>query len=166
MSVDTPLGQVLQDEFGMRLEFVRLVDLPIDRVWAAFTDSDLLGRWFGTWTGDPAEGQVMLRVNESPEDAYPDAVNIVACEAPNRLEVVLPSPEGNWPLSVELQPRGADGTFLVFAHRLAEPYDASSIGPGWHYYLDRMEAVAAGAEPTSDWDAYYPLLAERYSLPD
>ena len=38
----------------------------------------------------------------------------------------------------------AGATTLVFVQRLAEPYDASSIGPGWHYYLDRLDAVVAG----------------------
>ena len=54
----------------------------------------------------------------------------------------LPSPDGVWHLSVSLRCE-ADVTTLAFTHRLAEPYDANSIGPGWHYYyyLDRLGAV-------------------------
>lgn len=56
----------------------------------------------------------------------------------------------------------ASVTTLVFTQRLVEPYDASSIGPGWHYYLDRLGAVIDGSEVPADWDAYYPSLSSAY----
>jgi hypothetical protein len=49
--------------------------------------------------------------------------------------------------------------------RLAEPYDASSIGPGWHYYLDRLDAVVADTAVPDKWDDYYPALQDAYSAP-
>jgi uncharacterized protein YndB with AHSA1/START domain len=165
MSVITPLGRVLPDELGMRLEFVRLLDHPVDEVWQVLTVSERLGEWFGTWTGDPASGSVLLRPNELPDDAYPDAVEIVVCTPPHRLSVIAPQMDDPWPLTVELQPRGENGTFLMFTQRLNEPYDASSIGPGWHYYLDRMEAVLAGTSLPDVWEEYFPALAESYALP-
>jgi len=165
MAVTTPAGHVVADEHGMRLEFVRLVDAPVDRVWSVLTDSEQLGRWFGTWSGDPATGFVMLRFNESPEDAYAETVTVVECAPRRRLAVVVPGPEGAWPLNVELQTRGDGGTFLLFTQRLAEPYDASSIGPGWHFYLDRMEAVLADEPLPAGWEDYFPALAYRYGLP-
>ena len=57
------------------------------------------------------------------------------------------------------------GTQLTFVHRLAaEPYDATSSGPGWHYYMDRLSAHLEGSEPTEDWSAY-ELLGPQYALP-
>ncbi len=71
MTVTTPLGRVLRDEDGVRLEFVRTYGNPIDDVWSALTDPDRVARWIGTWTGDPATGTVDLVMTDeegsSPE---------------------------------------------------------------------------------------------------
>jgi hypothetical protein len=76
----------------------------------------------------------------------------------------LPSSDGDWRLSVSLGAQ-ADATTFVFIQRLALPYDASSIGPGWHYYLDRLGAVVADATLPNAWDDYYPSLRDAYALP-
>ena len=68
-------------------------------------------------------------------------------------------------LSVTLT-EAAGRTTLVFTHRMAEPYDASSIGPGWQYYLDRLDAVLADAPVPAVWDDYWPSLREAYPLPE
>lgn len=60
MTPTTPLGRLLHDADGMRLEFVRTYDEPIDDVWAALTHPDRVARWFGRWTGDPASGRIEL----------------------------------------------------------------------------------------------------------
>ena len=102
------------------------------------------------------------------EELDPPALNEVRLGgrlAAEPVAVVLPSPDGPWPLSVELSE--SDGvTTLVFVHRLAEPYDASSIGPGWHYYLDRLDAAVHGAPMPEgeDWPDY-ELLGPEYPLP-
>lgn len=163
MTVTTPPGQVLRDEDGMRLEFARTYDNPIDDVWSALTEPHHVARWFGTWTGDPATGTVDLLLAED-ESSTPQAVTILECRPPTRLLVDLPSPDGTWRLSVSLQAQ-AGLTTLVFTHRLAQPYDASNIGPGWHYYLDRLGAVVADTTVPDSWDDYYPSLQEAYALP-
>ncbi|UDY36038.1 SRPBCC family protein [Dermatobacter hominis] len=164
MTISTPLGTVVRDDEGLRLEFVRTFPDPIERVWAAVTDPDELGTWFGTWRGDPSTGTVELCSIEG--DGSYEPTPIVECDPPRKLAVVVSSPEGAWPLSVELSE--SDGvTTLVFVHRLAEPYDATSVGPGWQYYLDRLDAVLRGTEMPGmeDWPEYEPLGA-RYPLPD
>lgn len=163
MTVTTPPGRVLRDEEGVRLEFVRSHPQPVAEVWAALTEPGQVARWFGTWTGDPASGTVQLRMSED-EDATPQTVMILACEPPSRLVVDLVSPDGPWRLTVSLAARDG-GTELVFTHRLAPPYDASNIGPGWHYYLDRLGAVVSVAGVPENWDDYYPSLQEYYTLP-
>lgn len=76
----------------------------------------------------------------------------------------MPGPDGPWRLSVRLR-QNEGGTTLEFTHRLAEPYDASSIGPGWHWYLDRLGAVVVGSALPEVWEDYYPALQDAYSLP-
>jgi len=163
MTVTTALGQVLRDEDGVRLEFIRSYDDPIEDVWSALTEPDRVARWLGTWTGDPATGTVELLMTED-EGSTPQTVTILECQPPTQLVVDLPSPDGAWRLSVALRAR-ADVTRLVFTQRLAQPYDASSIGPGWHYYLDRLAAVVADTAVPNTWDEYYPLLQDAYALP-
>lgn len=164
MTVTTPLGQVLRDEHGMRLEFVRTYDDPVEDVWSALTEPDRVARWFGTWTGDPATGTVKLLMSED-ENSTPQPVRILECQPPARLVVELPSPDGTWRLSVSLAAQ-AGVTTLVFTQRLTQPYDASSIGPGWHYYLDRLDAVVAGNAVPDSWDDYFPSLQDAYASPD
>ena len=163
MTVTTPLGQLLHDEEGMRLEFVRTYDIPMEDVWSALTESDRVARWFGTWTGDPVTGSIELLVTED-EGSTPQTVIILECRPPTRLVVDLPSPDGTWRLSVSLRAQGVVTT-LVFTQRLAEPYDASCIGPGWHYYLDRLGAVVADTAVPDRWDDYYPSLQDAYTAP-
>lgn len=172
MSVDTPLGHVLRDDTGLRLEYLRTFTRTEQQVWAAMTDPDLLARWIGTVTGDPDTGVVQFLMTED-KDGSPEPLTILTCDPPRALDVSMGSADGAWPLSVtltETQPTDVStthpGTILTFTQRLAEPFDASSIGPGWHYYLDRLQAVVDGKEPTEDWDAYYPSLASAYKLPD
>ena len=163
-TIGTPTGSVIRDDGGVRLEFVRTYPDPIERVWAAVTDSDELGKWYGTWRGDPASGTVELASIEGGGEYKP--IEIVECRAPRRVAVVISTPYGSMPLSITLSE--AHGvTTLVFVHRLAEPYDSTSFGPGWHYYLDRLGATLSGGTMPEfdDWPAYEPLGAQ-YPLPD
>ena len=163
MTVTTRPGKVLRDADGVRLEFQRDLDQGVQEVWSALTLPERTGRWIGPWTGDPADGTVHLRMLEAP-DAAPSLVTVVACEPPTRLVLDLPSPDGTWRVAVELSASGP-GTRLHFVQPLAEPYDARSIGPGWHWYLDRLAAEVSGRDPAGPWEDY-DLLAEAYAIPD
>jgi uncharacterized protein YndB with AHSA1/START domain len=163
MSATTPVGRVVRDADGALLVYDRTLDAPVDRVWAAVTAPDELERWFGRWTGDPASGEVAL-VMTAEGQTEPERVTVSACEPPTHLAVVTQGPDGPWPLELVLT-ADAGGTRLRFTHRLAEPYDASSTGPGWQYYLDRLEAVVAGTPVPDDFDAYHPALAAAYAVP-
>ncbi len=164
MTATTPLGAVIRDGEGMRLEFVRTFPDPIVRVWAAITDPDELAKWYGTWRGDPSTGRIELRSMEG--DGTFKWTEVVECDAPQKFAIVLPTPYGPWPVSATLSE--SDGvTTAVFVHRLAEPYDPSSIGPGWHYYLDRLAATLNGdtMPEAEDWPSYEPL-GSSYPLAD
>ena len=110
MSVTCPTGQVLRDDEGMRLEYVRSFAAGVDEVWAAITDPALLGRWFGTWTGDPADGSVALRMLEGGDAV---AIAIRECAAPVRLAITIPNGGDAWPLQLSLEGDGARSTLVV-----------------------------------------------------
>lgn len=164
MMITTPLGQVLRDSDGMRLEFVRTYDAPLAAVWSALTDPERTARWIGSWSGDPASGKVSLTMS-AEEGAPAEDVLVHECAPPTRLVVETATPDGPWLLTADLAEQSGTTT-MTFVMRLAEPYDATAVGPGWHYYLDRLDAVVRDGEPTSDWDAYYPSLAEAYVIPE
>lgn len=147
--------------------FTRTFRAPIDDVWAAVTESDRLGRWIGTWEGDPAEGQVTFQMTFEGDEASSETFTIDVCEPPHRLEITteLPDNGGNqttWQIRVELVEH--DGvTTLRFAQDVPEPEMATGVGPGWDYYLDRMVLAEAGGDPsTLEFDDYYPVFADHY----
>jgi uncharacterized protein YndB with AHSA1/START domain len=167
MTVSSPAGQVVDDGDGVRLEYVREWDLPVADVWSAVTDSDRLGRWFGTWTGDPSSGTVQLTMTGEGDGAEPSPVTIDACQPPHRLAVTTGAPGDalRWRLAVTLTEASSGGTGLRFVHRLGADDDVPSTGVGWHYYLDRLDAVVRGGTPTEAWDDYYPALEGLYPSP-
>ncbi len=147
--------------------FTRTFRAPIDDVWAAVTDSDRLGRWIGTWEGDPAEGHVTFQMRFEGDEASSERFTIDVCEPPRRLEITtdMPNDSGQqetWQLRLELSEQ--DGvTTLRFAQDVPDPEMANGVGPGWDYYLDRMVVAEAGGDPaTLDFDDYYPALVEHY----
>ncbi|WP_420753104.1 SRPBCC domain-containing protein [Rhodococcus sp. O3] len=146
---DCPHGSVL-----VTLYYQRSFALPIGEVWAALTEPDVLARWYGRWTGDPESGRVRLTMTDEHDSATTD-VRIVECAGPRLLAVDV----DGWRLELRLRQVGRVTT-LEFTHRHVPRSEAAEIGPGWQYYLDRLDALLAGQrEPR--W-ADYPELGEAY----
>ncbi|WP_109472066.1 SRPBCC family protein [Ornithinimicrobium cavernae] len=149
------------------VEFTRTFRAPIEDVWAAVTESDRLARWIGDWTGDPADGEVQFRMGFEGEDAAPERMQIDECEAPRLLRltstVLTDDAEPQvWSFRLDLTEE-AGVTTLVFAQDVPDPALAEGVGPGWHYYLDRLVAAETGGDPaTVVWDDYYPALTAHY----
>lgn len=131
---------------------------PVEDVWAAITESERLGRWIGTWTGEPRVGGTVAfmmtgEVDAGGEVAEPVDVRIHACEPPRHLAVELPeSAERSWHLDLTVEP-DHPGAVLVFAQRLAGGLRREDVEAGWRWYLDRLEASLHG-EPMPAWEAY------------
>lgn len=131
---------------------------PVEHVWAAITDSDRLGRWIGTWTGEPTLGSVRFtmtgEVDAGGEVDAPVDVLVHVCDPPHRLVVDLPDPGGAeaWHLELTVDPHG-DGTVLVFAQRLVGGVRREDVEAGWSWYLDRLEA-SLQRRPMPAWDDY------------
>jgi uncharacterized protein YndB with AHSA1/START domain len=135
---------------------------PLDQVWKAVTEPERLERWIGTWSGDPAEGRVSFRMTAEGEDVPASDYVITACRPPEHLGLEADAAGMRWELRLDLAE--ADGvTTLLFAQRMTDPEMASSVGPGWEYYLDRLVAAETGGDVTGiAWDDYYPALADDY----
>ena len=158
------LTGTLEDD-GRTLVLVRRFGVPIDDVWASVTESDRLARWFGTWTGDPASGTVLVTMNAEAEPGAPAPFRVDACEPPRLLAVSAEDEYGNWRLSAELTEVDG-GTTLTLRQMDVDPKMLPETGPGWEWYLDRLVAAVEDAEPPSlaDFDTDYLPLGPGYAV--
>lgn len=165
MSID-PTGHRASRDGIDHVVYTRTFRAPIEDVWAAVTEPARLERWVGTWSGDPADGQVDFRMTAEGEDAPVEVHRILVCEPPRRLVTRTSAPDagsgGDWQLELDLEER--DGvTTLTFAQAMSDPETAQSVGPGWDYYLDRLVAAEAGGDVAAiDFEDYYPAQSEHY----
>lgn len=143
--------------------YTRTFPAPPEVVWAAVSDPERLGRWIGTWSGDPASGEVDFVMTAEGEDVEPERYRIEVCTPPRRL-VVSAGGEGQTAWHLEIDLGHTDGvTTLTFAQSMDDVDAAADIGPGWDYYLDRLVAAERGTDADAvDWDDYYPALSDHY----
>lgn len=162
MSIPAATGRHERRGTDDHLVWERTFRAPIDDVWASVTESDRLARWFGTWTGDPADGFVTVQMNAEGDDAEPSRFEIRACEAPTHLALDVVDEGGAWYLDLELSE--SDGTTtLVFGQRIHDVSIVEHTGPGWEWYLDRLTTAASGGHPDElDFDAYLAATHAHY----
>lgn len=164
----TPTGRLLGTTTGEQLHLTREFRAPIEDVWASITESERTGRWFASWSGEGRAGAT-VRIRLEHEEGRPESeLQIVACDAPNRLAVTADDEHGSWRLEARLAEH--DGvTTLTLVHHLAPEIDLGSTGPGWEYYLDMLVASREGTDhaadrvrPGLDFDDYYPSMKAYY----
>ena len=122
----------------------RTFSTGVDDVWAAVTESERLARWYGTWTGDPATGSVMVTMNSEADAVAPVRYDITECVPPQLLSVVIGGDDDmGWALTVELTEY--DGiTTLTFVQRNVDRDALGNLRPGWEWYFDRLAASLDG----------------------
>ncbi|MGO2754874.1 MAG: SRPBCC domain-containing protein, partial [Brachybacterium alimentarium] len=98
------------DHDGHDLVLTRSVLAPRSLIWDHLTRSDLLDTWFGTFTGDPTTGRVLVTMTAEPGEDSASEYTIHACEPAELLTVSTSSGEGGWRLSVELVDALGSGT--------------------------------------------------------
>lgn len=136
----------------------------IDDVWAACTDPIRMERWIGTWTGDPASGEVAFRMTAEGDDVPEEIYDVEACDPPHRFVVRSRSTQPfsedgsgepiTWVLRLELREE-AGSTRLSFTQQVPHVDVVASVGPGWEYYLDRLAASLGGGEVAAvTWERY------------
>jgi len=156
-------GSIEQRDGQHVLVQTRRLRAPLEDVWAAVTDPDRLARWIGTWEGDPTSGSVQFRMLF--EGGHPaETMTIRVCEPPRRLHLTSQVGDEVWLLDLDLS--HVDGVTTV---TLTQPgvtaEQASSVGPGWDYYLDRLVDAETGADPAlRDFERdYYPATSAHYT---
>ena len=149
------------------VQFRRLLDAPVDKVWKYLVDSELRAKWFAGGAMDLRPGGSVTLVfrnsdlapagEEVPEkfrqyEGMETKGEIVTIEPP-RLLVFLwfeddgPSNEVRW----ELEPQG-DRTRMILTHsRLPNRAMMIDVSGGWHLHLNVLEAVLAGRERPAFW---------------
>ena len=154
-------GRAEQRDGQDHLVLDRTFAAPIEDVWAALTESERLGRWFCTWTGDPTTGRV--EVTWAFEDDAPVETYVIEeCAPPRHLRVRTADDDLGqvWVLDARL--REEDGrTVLTFAQALTGDHPVSDVGPGGEYYLDRLvDSVRTGQVSSLEWSDYEAMRAE------
>ncbi len=156
----TPTGRFVRTEQGVDLILERTFNAPMEDVWASITESDRLGRWFGTWKGEAEAGKRVELSFTAEEGSQTSDVLITVCEPPHHLAVSSTDSFGTWHLEAHLH-EDEGSTQLVFVQHLTSPTQIADTGPGWEYYLDRLVAVRRDA-PMPEWDAYLAELKPFY----
>lgn len=157
-------GRHVRRDGADTLVFERSFAAPVADVWAAVTESERLGRWIGTWRGNPASGAVQFQMNAEGDDVAEETYEIRECVPPRLLVLHAEDDYGVWDLTLELAEAGGTTT-LAFSQVIHDRAVVESIGPGWDYYLDRLVAAQAGADVAALHfaDDYFPALSPHYA---
>ncbi len=153
-------GTLTSTAAGADLVITRHHPAPVEEVWAALTEPERTARWILRWSGEvPEDGRVEV-VLTAEEGEPTSTLQLVACAPPEHLHVQMVDEHGSWDLEVRLTGT-ATGTDVQLVQHLADPAEASGVGPGWEYYLDRLGAeVSGGSAP--DFEDYHPALVTHY----
>lgn len=125
-------------------------------VWASITVSERLARWYGTWTGDPDAGFVMVTMNAEADEVAAGRYDITECDPPHFLSIELNDENFHWRLRIELTETNGLTT-LTFIQTDIDPNTAGDIAAGWRWYLDRLGASIDGTTPPTldDFESTY-----------
>lgn len=143
----------------------RRFDCPPEQTWAWITDPDLTATWFGRRSGDPASGEVQVQL--SAEEGAPSSTStILECAPPRRL--VVKNGLG-WVATLDVEAADDDsadgsGSVLTLSRDMDSADFAAELGPGWEYYLGRLEIARAGGDPDAiAWEpGYVPGQSAHY----
>lgn len=164
LGVIAPDGDTGPDGDRGSVRFERKFAASPSNVWSALTEPDRLARWLGDVTGDARVGG---RYGLDFGDGDEASGEIVDCDEPSRLALTWEFPgEGTTKLEAVLTAVDG-GTLLTLTHTHLQLGDLVQYGAGWHTFLDHLDAVLTGGEP-SGWYSRYDELRPRYSaqLPD
>jgi uncharacterized protein YndB with AHSA1/START domain len=162
MPDNADLGTLEHRDGKQVLRFERHLRHPVDRVWAALTETGQLLNWWGEVETDLTEGGTfVVRWRNTDEDGNTFAMHgtITRFEPPTLLET---SAAEHGVLRWELRPE-RDGTALTFTSTLSGlPGEMRTRTlAGWHYHLDALDGVLADRPidvvdlPNAHWTAIH-----------
>jgi uncharacterized protein YndB with AHSA1/START domain len=160
-------GTLEQRDDTAVIRFVRRLNHPVEKVWAALTEPAEMLRWWGEGEVDLREGGAFvvrwLNTDDDGNRAEMHAT-ITHLDPPRLLET---DGDMHGVLRWELEPDG-DGTVLTFSSALELPEEfRTKVLAGWHWHLDRLaEALEGGSADLVDlpgWedvhDGYAPAVS-------
>lgn len=146
----------------LRLEFRRSWPDGPDEVWAALTEPDRMARWIGTYEGERAPGGRGSFTMTHESEPASEEVTIVECDPPRRLVVEwVQGGDENWRVELALAVESGRTT-LHFVQVFAAGTDVTDFALGWHWYLDKLDAVAGGRPDPGDWDTFLAATGPQY----
>jgi uncharacterized protein YndB with AHSA1/START domain len=161
----------IEGEYGT-LKFERRLSHPREIIWKAITDPKEIFRWLpdykGTFDGH-AGGSIDLVNTISGSHVTGD---ILVWDLHRFFEhewyishnQMFPHGEPKSVIRWELKEvSGISDTFLTMIHSRLTKSTALSLTPGWHAYLDRLEAILNNQVP-SDWARRFAEVKKLYPL--
>ena len=128
--------------------FVRCLNRPVEKVWAALTMPGRIADWLAEATIEPD-----LRIGARfalhfAEGDYRMAGEIIELDPPRLIAWTWPDPKGEGTATpslvrFELQPDG-DGCILTLSNGGLTRPDLESVAAGWHTHLEGLQRAADG----------------------
>ena len=135
---------------GYSIRFERRLSHPLEKVWKAITQPDILAKWLAVVTIDPTPGgEMTIAFTNSPSTSRG---RITRISAPRLIEYTWQE-NNDLPSLVcwELKPDGRDGCILILTHSLLNN-EIPSFGAGWHTHLDLLGEVLDGKRGQFSWN--------------
>ncbi len=168
----TSKGTITVKEKYGTIKFEKRLKYPKEMVWKAITDSNEIFRWLPDYKGtfDGYKGGTIDLVNTvsgshvTGDILVWDLYRIFEYEwhiAPNQM---FPNGEPESVIQWELKQNGDSNTdtLLIMTHNRLTKSTALTFAPGWHAYLDRLEAILNNQVPP-DWARRFGEVKELYS---
>lgn len=149
------------------LTIERLLPGPVERVWAALTDSDLRRQWLAAgemamklgapfefvWRNDELTDPPARRPAGFPEEHRMQS-RIIELDPPRKLSFTW---DGGGEATFTLAPQGRKVLLTVIHRGLTDRATLLAIAAGWHMHLDILVTRARGEEPEPFWDGWSRL---------
>ena len=165
-------GTTTIEETHGAIKFERRLSNPKEAVWKAITDPKEIFRWLPDYRGtfDGYNGGAIDLVNTvsgshvTGDILIWDLHNVFEYEwhiAPNQM---FPNGEPESVIRWELKQDDDSNTdtLLILTHSRLTKSTALSLAPGWHAYLDRLEAILNNQVPP-DWARRFAEVKKLYS---
>jgi uncharacterized protein YndB with AHSA1/START domain len=158
----------IEEEYGT-LKFERRLSHAREIVWKAITDPKEIFRWLPDYKGtfDGYNGGAIDLVNTVSGSHVTGDILVwdLHCVfeyewhiSPNPM---FPHGEPESVIRWELKPDGDSDTLLIVTHSRLTKSTALRLAPGWHAYLDRLEAILNNQVPP-DWARRFAEVKELY----
>lgn len=132
-------GKVLKLEDGFQVQFERKLSHPINKVWDAITNSEMLKYWFTDIEMDFRPGGKITFTFRDPERTI-SLGEIVTIDAPFLFEYTWEGELASW----RITPLDANSCLLKLTYSRLSPEYAINAPTGFHSLLDRLENTLEG----------------------